>query len=62
MSIIVPSNHTRIGAWVNSKMSARNPLLIVYCTIPLIAMHARISHKHRRHGEVGLQLSFLHYI
>ena len=21
MSIIVPSNHTRIGAWVNSKMS-----------------------------------------
>ena len=21
MAIIVPSNHTRIGAWVNSKMS-----------------------------------------
>ena len=38
MSIIVPPNHTRIGAWVNSKMSGRNPLLIVYCTIPLIAM------------------------
>ena len=37
MSIIVPSNHTRIGAWVNSKMSGRNPH-IVYCTIPLIAM------------------------
>ena len=37
MSIIVPSNHTRIGAWVNSKMSGRNPL-VVYCTIPLIAM------------------------
>ena len=37
MSIIVPSNHTRIGAWVNSKMSGRNPL--VSCTIPpLIAM------------------------
>ena len=36
MSIIVPSNHTRIGAWVKSKMSGRNPL--VYCTIPLIAM------------------------
>ena len=36
MSIIVPSNHTRIGAWVNSKMSGRNQL--VYCTIPLIAM------------------------
>ena len=36
MSIIVPSNHIRIGAWVNSKISGRNPL--VYCTIPLIAM------------------------
>ena len=36
MSIIVPSNHTRIGAWVNSKVSGRTPL--VYCTIPLIAM------------------------
>ena len=36
MSIIVPSNHTGIGAWVNSKMSGRNPL--VYCIIPLIAM------------------------
>ena len=37
MSIIVPSNHTRIGTWVNSKMLGTNPL--VYCTIPLIAMH-----------------------
>ena len=36
MSIIVPSSHTRIGAWVNSKMSGRNPL--VYCTISLIVM------------------------
>ena len=36
MSIIVPSDHTRIGAWVNSKMSGRNPL--VYCTISSIAM------------------------
>ena len=27
MSIIVPSNHTRIGAWVNSKMSGRLLLL-----------------------------------
>ena len=44
MSTIVPSNHTRIEAWVNSKMSGRNPL--VYCTIPLIAMqgyHAKIE-------------------
>ena len=36
MSIIVPSNHIRIGAWVNSKTSGRNPQ--VSCTIPLIAM------------------------
>ena len=36
MPIILPSNHARIGAWVNSKISARNPL--VYCTIPFIAM------------------------
>ena len=37
MSIIkVLSNHTRIGAWVNSKMWGRNPL--VYCTISFIAM------------------------
>ena len=36
MSIIVPSNHTRIEAWVNSKMQGRNPL--VYCTISLIAV------------------------
>ena len=36
MSIIVPSNHTRIGAWVNTKMQGRNPQ--VYCTIPLIGM------------------------
>ena len=36
MSIIVLSNHTRIRAWVNSKMSGKNPL--IYCTIPLIAM------------------------
>ena len=34
--MIVPSNHTRIGAWVNSKMSGRNPPVI--CTNPLIAM------------------------
>ena len=37
MSTMVPSNHTRIGAWVNSKRSGRNPL-VVYCTIPLIVM------------------------
>ena len=58
MSIIVPSNHTRIGAWVNSKMSGRNPL--VYCTIPLIAMQGYHPNAEDRHGKLGLQLSLLH--
>ena len=40
MSIIVLSNHRRIGAWVNRKMQGgERTLLIVYCTISLIAMH-----------------------
>ena len=54
MSIIIPpSNHTRIGAWVNSKMSGRNPLdYSILCNS--INRHARISHKHRRHGELGI--------
>ena len=43
MSIIVPSNHTRIGAWVNSKMYGRNPL--VYCTIRLIATSCKDTKK-----------------
>ena len=28
----------------------------------IIDCHARASHKHRIHGELGLQLSLLHYI
>ena len=35
----MPLNHTQIGAWVNSKMSGRNPPL--YCTITLIVMQGR---------------------
>ena len=55
MSIIVPSSHTRIRAWVNSKMQGGKNSL-VYCTISLIA----ISDKHRIHGSFGLKLSLLH--
>ena len=44
MSIKVQSNHTRIGAWVKSKMSGINPL-VVYCTIPLIAMQGYHTNK-----------------
>ena len=41
MSIVVPSNHTRIGACVNSKMSIgeKSTISLLYTgTIPLIAM------------------------
>ena len=57
MSVIVPSNHTRVGAWVNSKSRGEIHTInsILYKTINC---HARISHKHRRHGKLGLQLSF----
>ena len=54
MSIIVPSNHTRIGAWVSSiKCRGEIRTSILYNTINC---HAKISHKHRRHGKLGLQL------
>ena len=59
MSIIVPSNHTRIGAWLNSKKSGRNFTSILYNSIN---RHARTSHKHRRHEELGLQLNLLDYM
>ena len=49
MSIIVPSNHTRIGAWVNNKMKGRDPL--VYCTIPSIAMQG--YHTNTDTGSLG---------
>ena len=38
MSIIVPANHTRIGAWVNSKNVGEKSTILVNCTIPLIVM------------------------
>ena len=58
MSVIVPSSHTGIGTWVNSKMYT-----IVYLVLyNIINCHARVSHKHRVHRKLGLQLSLLHYI
>ena len=59
MSIIVPSNHTRIGAWVNTNMSGKK--LLVYCTIPLIAMQGYHTNTEYT-GELELQLSLLRYI
>ena len=58
MSIIVPSNHTRIGAWVNSKMSGRNPL--VYCTIPLIALQEYHTKQHIQRIDCQPEKTTLH--
>ena len=60
MSTIVPPSHTRIGAWVNSKMYlvGDKSTSILY---NIINCHARISHKHRIHGKLGSQLSLLLY-
>ena len=50
MSVIVPSSHTGVGAWVNSKMY--NSILY-----KIISCHARVSHTPRIHKKLGLQLS-----
>ena len=59
MSILVPSSHTRIGAWVNSKMyrGGKSTSILYY----IINSHAKVSHNHRIHGKLGLQLRLLHY-
>ena len=47
MSIIVPSRHTGIGAWVNSKMYSS----ILY---NFINFHARVLYKHTEYtGSLG---------
>ena len=73
LSIIVPSRHTGIGAWVNSKMY----ISILYNIInncrarifyerkkknePRPPEHPPVvggKNKHRIHGKLGIQLSF----
>ena len=40
MSIIVPPNHTRIGAWVNSKMSVgEKSTSVCMCFLPIHSGH-----------------------
>ena len=51
------SNHTRIGAWVNSKMSGRNPP--VYGTIPLIAMQ---GYQTKTEDTISLDYNSISYI
>ena len=58
--IIVLSSHTRIGAWLGKQENVgEKSTSILY---NMIDCHARISHKHRIHEKLGLQLSLLHYI
>ena len=57
MSIIVPSNHTRIGAWVNSKTSGRNSP--VYCTSRLIAMQ---GYQTKTEDTISLDYNSICYI
>ena len=60
---IVPSNHTRIGAWVNSKMSIGDRSTVNSMLYNTINCHVRISYKHRRHGKlacVTIQFVTLH--
>ena len=59
--IIVPSNHTKIEAWVNRKMSGRNPpLYYSYCT-KYIDHYAGTPNEYEdeRHDKLGLQLNLL---
>ena len=57
---MVPSNHTRIGAWINSKIVGEKSTSILYNSIN---RHAGISHKkNRRYGKLGLQLIFQSYL
>ena len=69
MSIIVPSRHTGIGAWVNSKMCISILYNIINCHArvfygkknePRPSEHPPVvggKNKHRIHGKLGTQLS-----
>ena len=74
LSIIVPSRHTGIGAWVNSKMYISILYNIINCHArvfyekkqkktngPRPSEHPSVvggKNKHRIHGKLGIQLSF----
>ena len=68
LSIIVPSRHTGIGAWVNSKMYISILYNIINCharvfyekTEPRTSEHPPVvggKNKHRIYGKLGIQLS-----
>ena len=62
MSIIVPSSHTRRGAWVNSKMYlvGGRTLLIVYCTISLMSCKDVAQTQNTQEARVTAQFITLH--
>ena len=48
----MPSNHTTVGAWVNSKLSGRNPPL--YCTFQIDHHAGAPKHdSHKRNYKLG---------
>ena len=60
MSIIVPSSHTRIACLGKQKnVGGGKSTSILY---NIINCHLKVSHKHRIHGKLGVQLSLLYYI
>ena len=61
MSIIVPTIETykNRGLGRQKNVEGKKSTSILYNNINYLA---RVSHKHRIHGKLGLQLSLLHYI
>ena len=61
MSIIVPSRHTGIGAWVNSQLYISILYDIINCHARVFSEHPPVvggKNNHRIHGKLGIQLSF----
>ena len=70
LSMIVPSRHTGIGAWVNSKMYISQLYNIITCHARVFYENNRMNldllehppvvggeNKHRIHGKLGIQLN-----
>ena len=60
--MIVPSNYTTIGAWINSKMSGRKPTAVLYNYINRHACRDTKQNKDKIHDKLGLQLTLLHCV
>ena len=58
---IVPSDHARIGAWVNSKMSGINSPLYCTITLKIIAMQGHQT-KTKTEDTISLDYNSTYYI